>query len=251
MNVNGVLNDHKIDPLVFQTAKPFPHIIIDNFLLESLAEAALNSFPKVEEYWYKYDNHFEKKRALDDIRIMPPTIADLFLYFNSLPFISFLENLTGISGLIGDPWLRGGGLHQIKREGKLDIHADFNFHQKLGLHRRLNVLIYLNKGWKKEWNGQLELWDQKMEKRRVSVDPLFNRMVCFATTDTSYHGHPEPLMCPHEVTRKSLALYYYTATRPKEELSKPHSTCFKKRPNEETSEEIEHMRELRNKGRLK
>src|SRR5581483_6543461 len=116
-------------------------------------------------------------------------------------------------GLIPDPYFTGGGLHQIERGGYLKIHADFDRHEKLGLQRRLNVLVYLNRDWDESYGGALELWDRAMTHPVVRVLPVFNRCVVFSTTDQSYHGHPEPLTCPPDRRRRSLALYYYTAAR--------------------------------------
>ncbi len=56
--------------------------------------------------------------------------------------------------------------------------------------RRVNVLVYLNKDWKAEWGGALELWDKQMKACEESVVPVFNRCVIFNTDADSYHGHP-------------------------------------------------------------
>src|SRR5262249_47407606 len=140
--------------------------------------------------------------------------------------------LTGISGLVADGELEGGGLHQITRGGYLKVHADFNYHPGTGFHRRLNLLLYLNRGWDEGWDGNLELWDRGMARCVKSVTPVLNRCVIFSTTDSANHGHPRPLSCPGETTRKSIALYYYTLTRPAEELSGSHSTLYKRRPSD-------------------
>lgn len=163
----------------------------------------------------------------------------MLLYsFNSSTFITFLEILTGIDGIIPDPHFEGGGLHQIERGGYLKMHVDFNRHNKMRLDRRLNLLIYLNKDWQEEYGGHLELWDRNMTQCVKKVLPVFNRFVVFSTNDFSYHGHPEPLTCPEDRSRKSLALYYYTNGRPAEELAdgNTHSTIFMERPGEDLTE---------------
>ena len=158
----------------------------------------------------------------------------LLLYqLNGSVFLQFLEQLTGIDGLIPDPYFGGGGLHQIERGGYLKVHADFNWHPKLRLDRRLNLLLYLNKDWKEAYGGHLELWSRNMTRCVQRILPIFNRCVIFSTTDTSYHGHPDPLRCPPSITRKSLALYYYTNGRPEQEQSAPHDTLFQERPGEQ------------------
>src|SRR5262249_39051246 len=130
----------------------------------------------------------------------------------------------------------GGGLHQIEKGGFLKIHADFNYHDKLKLYRRLNLLVYLNKDWSEDYGGHFELWDTEMTKCEQRVLPVFNRCVVFTTTDTSFHGNPVPLTCPEGRTRKSIALYYYTVENPNPERAAAHSTLFKARPGEEIVE---------------
>ena len=145
---------------------------------------------------------------------------------NGGAFLNFLENLTGITGLVSDPHLRGGGLHEIRRGGTLGVHADFNLHPRLKLYRRLNLLIYLNKDWNEAWGGALELWDGQRCVRAIS--PLFNRAVLFDTSNFSYHGHPHALDCPPDRSRKSVALYYYSLECPSETDRTEHGTVFLK-----------------------
>jgi hypothetical protein len=157
----------------------------------------------------------------------------LLAQFNSSTFTSFLEDLTAISGLIPDPHYLGGGLHQIEPGGLLKVHADFNRHEQLRLDRRLNLILYLNRDWREEYGGHLELWNRDMTRCEARILPVFNRCVVFTTTSLSYHGHPEPLTCPPGMTRKSMALYYYSNGRPAaEESDVAHDTDFQARPGE-------------------
>ena len=94
-------------------------------------------------------------------------------------------------------------------------------------------MIYLNKNWNDDWGGKLELYDHNdMSKAALLVSPKFNNVVIFNTNSFSYHGHPDPLTCPEKETRKSLALYYFSSGRPKEEITGVHSTIFKNRDGE-------------------
>ena len=161
----------------------------------------------------------------------------LLYYLNSSTFITFVEKLTSIEGLIPDPHFAGGGLHRIQKGGLLKLHVDFNKHSRLNLDRRLNILIYLNKDWKEEYGGYLELWDKDMTRCEKKILPIFNRCVIFSTNDFSYHGHPDPLNCPEDRSRQSLALYYYSNGRPAHEVSQQHSTIFKARPDELIAQE--------------
>lgn len=223
----------------YAKAQPFPHIVIDNFLPEFVLDNIVNEFPNSKAIdWQKFENSAEKKLANKHERYMGDNTRLLLYQLNSSTFLKFLENLTGIDGIIPDPHFEGGGLHQIEKGGYLKMHVDFNRHNKLRLDRRLNLLLYLNKDWKEEYGGYLELWDKDVTQCEKKILPIFNRFVIFTTTDFSYHGHPEPLTCPEGWTRKSLALYYYTNGRPAEEIAEVgHSTIFQSRPGEEIKEE--------------
>ncbi len=217
----------------FGTALPFRHVVIDDFLPTDVLRDVVNAFPKPgDSDWQRFDAGQEVKLALADETLMPTPLRHILQQFNSSPFIDFLEDLTTIAGLLPDPHLVGGGLHQIVRGGFLKVHADFNRHRRLGVDRRLNVLLYLNEDWDESWGGHLELWDRDMTRVVHRVAPLFNRFVVFATTDYSYHGHPDPLRSPEGVTRRSLAWYYYTNGRPADEVSPDHTTLFRARPGE-------------------
>jgi Rps23 Pro-64 3,4-dihydroxylase Tpa1-like proline 4-hydroxylase len=217
----------------YQNNKPFPSIYFDNFFPQDAVEAALRDFPQPQILpWKRFDDARQKKLAFDAVEKLPASIRNVLLFMNSRPMLEFLETLTGITGLISDPYYAGGGLHQIEPGGKLAVHVDFNRHPKLRLDRRLNVLLYLNKDWKEEYGGHFELWNRDMSAAEVKVLPAFNRCAIFSTSEHSYHGHPDPLACPPDRTRKSLATYYYTNGRPEEEIAPPHSTLWKQRPGE-------------------
>ena len=212
----------------FLSADPFPHVVVDGLFPDETLDRLLDAFPEPgAEGWRRFDNGREKKLAsLPPLLSGNEEVCDFLCAASSPPMLEFLEALTGIGGLIPDPYFGGGGLHQIVRGGFLEVHADFNWHPKLRLDRRLNVLVYLNKEWREEYGGHLELWDRELRGPVRSILPVFNRTVVFATTDSSYHGHPKPLSCPVGTTRKSVSLYYYSNGRPEWERSRPHDTLF-------------------------
>jgi 2OG-Fe(II) oxygenase superfamily len=210
-------------------ADPFPHIVLDGLFDAAALDRVLADFPKpAETRWLTFDSPTEKKLGYyHEHSTISPAVRAFLDAMNGFEMLLFLEALTGIDGLIPDPYFGGGGLHQIENGGFLKIHSDFNVHPKLKLDRRINMLIYLNRDWRDEWGGHLELWNASMTERRQKIAPLFNRTVVFSTNDTSFHGHPHPLTSPPGVTRKSVSLYYYTAGRPEEERSAPHDTIFR------------------------
>jgi Rps23 Pro-64 3,4-dihydroxylase Tpa1-like proline 4-hydroxylase len=216
--------------LEYRTNKPFPSIYFDDFLPRSVAEAAVSDFPHPKQLrWSEFSDENQVKLAFEAAEKLPASIREILYFFNSRPMLEFLEDLTGISGLIPDPYFVGAGLHQIKPGGFLEVHADFNRHVKLKLDRRLNVLLYLNQDWKEEYGGHFELWNEEMTMAVRKVLPILNRMAMFSTTSKSYHGHPHPLSCPPDRTRKSIAVYYYSNGRPEEEVQAGHSTLFQER----------------------
>lgn len=190
--------------------KPFPHTIIDNFLSIETVEQINNEWP---DAWQIEEGSFNKKWNTQQL---PPTARAVVDAVN----LSAIEKITGINNLIADPELFGAGLHCIPSNGFLKRHVDFNIHPN-GWHRRVNMLIYLNRVWRDEWNGHLELG----LANPIKISPVAGRCVIFETTADSWHGHPKPLACPETIQRRSLALYFYTEKTPNEE---PHSTIYKK-----------------------
>jgi Rps23 Pro-64 3,4-dihydroxylase Tpa1-like proline 4-hydroxylase len=221
----------------FQAGQPFKHVVVDGLFREDfLREVAAEFYPPGDRRWHRFkDKSRQVKLMLQSEYELPPRVRELTRELNAEPFLRKLSALTGIDGIIADPYLEGGGMHQIEAGGKLAVHADFNKSTIMHVDRRLNVLVYLNEGWQEEWGGSLELWDREMTACVKRVAPVFNRMLVFLTDDFSFHGHPDPLACPPGVTRKSVAMYYYTNGRPAHELreaSEQHTTLFQARPNE-------------------
>ncbi|GIX30342.1 MAG: hypothetical protein KatS3mg124_0814 [Porticoccaceae bacterium] len=220
----------------FRTARPYGYANVGALFDPGWLQAAareidlhLASLPAEPNF---YGSH--RKHRLSDAARLPPTVASLVAGLNAPPFLAILEEISGIAGLRADPELRGGGVHAIGAGGYLKLHTDFNWHPGLGLYRRLNLLIYLNEDWPDEWGGHVELWDETLSRRLYSLAPRLGNALLFETTDTSFHGHPDPLRCPEGIFRKSIALYYYTADRPAEHLrfGPCQLTQYRERPGE-------------------
>ncbi len=210
---------------------PFPHIVFDNFIEKDIIENIHLEFPNLQdlEGHIKFHNQKELKFASVGSHHLSPSAKQLLGYLNSDVFLRHLQSLTSIKEtLISDPYFEGGGYHEIKRQGFLEVHADFNKHFFINLDRRVNLLLYLNKSWESKWGGALELYNKNNLKTPAKeIDPIFNRCVIFNTTSESYHGHPKPLICPRDTSRKSIALYYYSVGRPVKERKNSHSTIFR------------------------
>lgn len=215
----------------YQHASPYPHIVLENFLNPDVLDECIADFDRLNatDGWINYTHYNEKKTGLNKLDLLPDAIRGTINELNSPAFLQFLSTLTSINNLQKDDHLEGGGIHQSKRGGFLNIHADFTVHpHHRNWQRRVNVLVYLNKDWQPEWGGQLELWDTKMKACEEKVLPIFNRCVIFNTDADSYHGHPEPMTCPEDRFRRSIALYYYSI----EENPYRRATLYKARPGE-------------------
>jgi Rps23 Pro-64 3,4-dihydroxylase Tpa1-like proline 4-hydroxylase len=212
----------------YQAATPYAHICIDDFLPAPVIDRVLADIATLPDAEMSFSRAQENLKSSYNPDRLPKYTRDLFHAFNSRHFILFLEEMTGIKGLIPDPYFIGAGIHRTLNGGHLDIHADFNVHKQMRVERRLNVLIYLNHDWQPGWGGSFEIWDKQMSRKMASFVPTCNRMVCFSTASDTFHGNPEPVNHPEGKPRQSIALYYYTATW--DDTRVEHSTLFKPRP---------------------
>jgi len=220
----------------YASAAPFPHIMIDDFLDPAMLDAVLAEFKaRPSATGFVMDDRYQRKWACNRLRDMGPRTRALIQFLNGQEITNFLEQLTGIQGLVADPQLAGGGMHELRDGGFLKVHADFNYHESIRLHRRINLIIYLNKGWEAAMGGELQLWNRAMTACEASYLPIFNRCVIFNTTSTSYHGNPNPVRLPDRGdARRSIALFYYTSDRPMDETEAPHASIYKYPKGEET-----------------
>jgi len=204
--------------------------MFENFFYPEQAEVVYQNYPAIEQgkwdgtTYVDQKNKFQKTK-FDDTSIMNQVFEEL----NSDKFLRWLEAVTEIeTELFADAELFGGGLHQSLTGAFLNVHVDYNFHPTTKYHRRLNVLVYMNKDWQSSYEGCLELWDlTNGEKTQLGkFEPSFNRCVIFETNEISFHGHPKPLNTPKDINRKSIATYYYSKTRPEHEIAQGHNTLY-------------------------
>lgn len=231
------IHDMNLDQLreEYRTAKPFPFFKIDNFLDDQAARQVVQSYPDYDAaraMGREFNAMSERlKVQVTDAAKFPPAVKALSDELSSPEFLEKLEYVTGIPRLVNDELLIGGGMHITGSGGRLDVHVDFNLVEDRQLHRRLNILVYLNDPWQPSWGGNIELWDEEVRNCVQSFQPVFNRCVVFETTDKSYHG-VTPVTSPEGVLRRSFAAYYYTREAPEGWDGKRHSTVFRARPDE-------------------
>ncbi len=239
--VNHIVNQPVLDQRVayctrFVTAKPFRHVVIDNFLEPHFCAALLAQFPSFDEKGAINENGVVGSKSTQErVRALGGEFCRLDDLVQSAPFLKLIENITGIAGLKYDPYYFGGGTHENREGQDLDAHVDFNYHPVTRQHRRLNLIIYLNEEWRDEWGGSLQLHrDPYLDPREddiITITPLLNRCVIFETNEHSWHGF-ERIQLPlerKELSRKSFALYFYTDSRPAKETAEEHSTVYVER----------------------
>jgi len=221
---------------------PYPFAIFDD-LFDDLELKRVNK--EIEEANYKLDSRniegeeVKTRSDFEDNESLPDTISKVFSVINGGKFLNILSNLTGIKGLISDPYFDGGGVNIIRNGGTLAVHIDGTTQKRMGVQRRINAILFLNEKWDTNWNGYHEQWvyndkgisplDDKQTWRCVrKVLPKFNRLLVFTTNDHSWHGHAGELNIPESQERKSLISYYYTSQRPKDDLvfESPHRALF-------------------------
>jgi len=216
-------------------AEPFPHAVIDGFFPGPVAARIINEFPPLDAERWNDSGAGNPQRQGKHMSLreehFSPFLRSVLYQLNGDAFLRFVETVTGIAHLIPDPDI-GHTLRHFERGGCLGIHTDFNWHRRLELHRRVNLIVYLNRDWRDEYGGHLELWDDAMTRCVRRIAPIANRAVLFATNDRTPHGFPDALACPPGETRKTIQLYYYTSARPQPEKAAPHRTLFRHRPGE-------------------
>lgn len=221
---------------------PYYHQIIDNFLDLQTAKSIQEEFPDYNSpCWFEYNNPLEVKRACNSWYHFGSETYKLFSYLNSPTYVEYLKKITGIKDLYPDIGLHGGGLHIMGTGGKLNIHLDYSLHPKLKLQRKLNLILYLTEDWDSKWGGNLELWSHDSKKNKpkekiVTVNNIFNRAILFDTTQNSWHGFSDPIVCPENIYRKSIAVYYLTT--PPENVDKRARALYAPTKDQENEDEI-------------
>jgi Rps23 Pro-64 3,4-dihydroxylase Tpa1-like proline 4-hydroxylase len=215
----------------YQSKEPFKYVVFEEFFPPKVAEEIYQNYPKIENDKWDGTTYLDQKNKFQKTIFEEDSMMDtVFKELNSQEFLNWLQDLTEMEDeILGDEDLFGGGLHQSIKGAFLNVHVDYNMHPKTRFHRRLNVLVYMNKDWKEEYEGHLELWDLSSDKNGKMLGkyaPIFNRCVIFETNEISFHGHPTPLNTPENINRKSIATYYYTKTRPASEIAEEHNTIY-------------------------
>lgn len=197
----------------FKGAKPFDHCVVDGFFKPEVLDALVSEFPDYEsDCWFVYRNAIENKKALNDWNAFPSATYRVLAELNSPEFVRSLAEVVGCD-LFSDSGLHGGGWHIHGDGGNLNPHLDYSIHPKVGLERKINIIIYMAPGLDGACGGDLGLWESAPDGSGPAalakeIAPVFNRAVIFDTTQNSWHGMSRGFSAPAGVYRKSLAVYY-------------------------------------------
>ena len=227
INLQRLIDNEEALNREFNSKKPFRYIAIDNFLNPEPADRLLEEFTYPTDGTWNYVTYLNQNKKFTKTQFEEGSIMnDFYKEINGREFLDVISRIVDIEDLMGDDTLFGAGLHQTVAGGFLDVHVDFNMQPHTKFHRRRNAIIYMNKNWKDEYEGHLELWDNEKMELLQKVSPDFNRCVIFETNEISFHGHPKPLNPPKGGSRKSIATYFYTRTRPEEDTVPERNTIF-------------------------
>jgi len=219
----------------FAAARPYRHVVIDGFFAADVADSLLREFPPFDaKFALNEAGEVGNKAVVENIRGIGPAYTALDDLIKSRGFLDLVGRITGICELQYDPWYFGGGTHENREGQDLDPHIDFNRHPVDRTHRRLNLIVYLNPMWDDAWGGALEIHrDPRAPDNQIKrITPLFNRCVIFETNEISWHGFSRITLPPdrRQLSRRSIALYFYTRERPQDEIADAHSTVYVDRP---------------------
>mgnify|MGYP000007999269 CR=1 FL=1 len=228
----GVLDRAEQLGIEFGEGDPFRHVLIKDFVTPEFLQEILGEFPEPEPEAMRSEfGRRSRKHAVHDIAGLGGAFKRWDALLRSSEFIAFLEDLTGIQGLLHDPEYHGAGTHNNMGGQGMDVHVDFNLHRTTGYHRRLNLIVYLCEEWDPAWGGNLRLhknpWDRPKDYFR-EYPPFANRAVLFETNEYSWHGF-DTIRLPDDkkhLSRKSLTVYYYSKERPEEEIAPKHGTIY-------------------------
>jgi hypothetical protein len=212
----------------YTSARPFPHLVLDDMFPADILDALVAESPKLNRDNWLF---IEAEGLQQVLRMrtgvdMGPTSYQLASFVHSPAFLYLLSELTGVWQLLPDPYLQGAG-HAVMRRGMfMEVHSDRNVAYDTGLTRRLAMIIFLNRDWKRDYNGELELWSHDGLRSEVAIQPLFNRTVLFEVADPNYHGVPKILQCPENRDRHSFIVYFHTVGGKDGKHPSPHTSVF-------------------------
>lgn len=211
----------------FVGTPPFPMIVLDDFLPEDLCKAMATETHDIPSHeWSEFtrkNSHMQECINMD----VCPVARDYFVaHMHSQAGMQWMTKLTGIADLIPDPYLVGAGYSRSYNGDFLGIHTDFNWNESLKLHRMLSLILYIEPDWKEEYGGDIIFKDFNNKKVIQRIPPKFNRCVIWRHHKRGFHGYPEPITCPDDISRKTFRLFYYVSNATHNTQDLPHRSLY-------------------------
>jgi 2OG-Fe(II) oxygenase superfamily len=210
----------------FLLSVPDPMIVLDNFIPSNSAGNLFDESENIpDDQWTHFTRRGSFMKECTKLHVMPVAF-ELVSALHSPMFLNWLEKITGLEGLIPDPHLIGAGYSKSYTGDSLKIHTDFNWNDRLRLHRAVSIILYLTPHWEPEWNGSLEFYDHNRKNMVKSIDCLYNRCVIWKYHKRGFHGYPTPLACPDTTSRTTFRLFYYVSKSEYDLLDRPHRSLY-------------------------
>jgi len=156
-------------------------------------------------------NNSHMKEYYEDSQWMVKTREKL----HSKKFIKWIEEEMDVDGLLVDPYGIGEGVSLMQSGDMLDPHIDFNWNDRIKLHRAVNLCIYLGDCE----GGEFHVWDEEKENIIFEQKPKHNSAVLFKHSETSSHG-VKPVKTGKRFTIRQ---FYYKS---EEVCENPHQSLY-------------------------
>ena len=144
----GIINSNYLDASfagalkdTYENAQPCKYLVMENFFTEEIANDLFTHFPSIDDLNVKRKSLNEDKSEDYHFDRWHPSFSKVREAVGSKEWSDQLSRITGIKGLHTTTDALGSGVHQGKNGSYVDVHIDVNMNPKLGLWRRINLLV--------------------------------------------------------------------------------------------------------------
>lgn len=217
----------------FRKKHNFGLAVFDNFLDEKVTRKLyLECINAPKGGWTLFTRAGSRMEEHNDFINLPTAHRTTYGFFHSGEFLYELEQLSGYLGLIPDPHLVGAGFSIIRNGDTLGCHYDFNWNDRLRVHRTLTALLYITPGWKEDYGGHIEYWDDNIDvnpnaKLIQAISPSFNRLVINENVKKGPFHRVRKINNPYEEPRCAIRFFYYLSDSKAKEDDPPHKSIYK------------------------